>query len=104
MKTLTLPVACSLTEPELRDREATTLASVRARVREVEERESGYALRFEPEEGLIPEIATLIDLERRCCPFLRFGLTVTPGNGPVWLELTGPEGTRELLRTILDLP
>ena len=71
-----LPVACSLTEPELREREATVLASVQAR-------DSGYALRFDPEEDLIPEIATLIDLERRCCPFLRFGLTVSSGNGPV---------------------
>jgi hypothetical protein len=100
----TLPVACSLTEPELREREATVLASVSARVREVKDLESGYAFRFDPEADLIPEIATLIDLERRCCPFLRFGLTVTPGNGPVWLELTGPEGTREFLRTVFDLP
>lgn len=70
----------------------------------MEERGSGYALRFDPEESLIPEIATLIDLERRCCPFLRFGLSVEPADGPVWLELTGPGGTKEFLRTILDLP
>jgi hypothetical protein len=98
-----LPVACSLTEPELREREATVLASVRARVREIKDLDSGYALRFDPEDGLIPEVAELIDLERRCCPFLRFGLMVSPGNGPVWLELTGPEGTREFLRTVFDL-
>jgi hypothetical protein len=99
-----LPVACSLTAPELREREATVLASVRARVREVRDLESGYALRFDSEEGLLAELATLIDLERQCCPFLRFDLAVLPANGPIWLELTGPAGTRDFLRTILELP
>ena len=44
-----------------------------------------------------PTLATFIDLERRCCAFLRFRLTVEPGEGPIWLELTGPPGTREFL-------
>jgi hypothetical protein len=99
-----LPVACALTAPELRERRETVLAAVRARVREVRELGSGYALRFDPEDGGLAELATLIELERQCCPFLRFDLAVLPANGPVWLELTGPEGTREFLRTILELP
>ena len=45
---------------------------------------------------------TFVDLERRCCAFLRFELTVEPGGGPVWLELTGPPGTREFLQAELD--
>jgi hypothetical protein len=36
-------------------------------------------------------------LESQCCPFLRFQLTVELGGGPVWLELTGPPGTRDFL-------
>jgi hypothetical protein len=54
----------------------------------------------EPESLAI--VATFIDLERRCCAFLRFRLTVEPGGGPIWLELTGPPGTRELLAAELD--
>ena len=42
--------------------------------------------------------------QRKCCSFLRFALVVAPGEGPVWLELTGPEGTKELLRGILEIP
>jgi hypothetical protein len=99
-----LPVVCSLTTPELREREATVLAKIRARVQEVKNADCGYALRFEPEGGLLADLATLIDLERQCCPFLRFHLQVLPANGPIWLELTGPEGTRDFLRTILELP
>ncbi len=29
---------------------------------------------------------------------------VLPASGPVWLELSGPEGTRDFLRTVLNLP
>ncbi|HEV8580920.1 MAG TPA: hypothetical protein VGX68_17780 [Thermoanaerobaculia bacterium] len=99
-----LPVACSLTTPELREREQTVLAKIRSQAREVRDLDSGYALRFAPEDGVIPDLATLIDLERQCCPFLQFELKVLPANGPIWLELTGPEGTRDFLRTILQLP
>jgi hypothetical protein len=31
------------------------------------------------------------------CPFLRFQVTVEPESGPVFLEATGPERTRQLL-------
>ncbi len=31
------------------------------------------------------------------CPFLKFSITVEPGDGPVWLEMTGPQGTKEFL-------
>jgi hypothetical protein len=43
----------------------------------------------------------LIQVERLCCPFLRFDLTV-PAAGPVHLALTGPPGTRELLANWLE--
>jgi hypothetical protein len=98
-----LPVACSLTTPELHEREQTVLAKIRTRILEVRDLDSGFALRFAPEDAVLADLATLIDLERQCCPFLRFELKVLPANGPIWLELTGPEGTREFLRTVLDL-
>lgn len=99
-----LPVACSLSTPELRERERTVLARIRTRVREVRDLDDGYALRFDAEGAMLSDLATLIDLERQCCPFLRFELKVLPASGPVWLELSGPEGTRGFLRTVLDLP
>ena len=98
-----LPIACSLTGPELRERRETVLAAVRARVQEVRELKSGMALRFDPGGGVLAALAELIDLERQCCPFLQFDLRVLPANGPVWLELTGPDGTREFLRDLLEV-
>jgi len=95
-----LPVACSLSQPELRAREAGLLGALAARVLERQEIAEGLRLRFAVTDGLLAEIAELVDLERRCCPFLRFTVTVQPAGGPVWLELSGPAGTRAFLATL----
>jgi hypothetical protein len=98
------PVACTLSEPELAVRRAGVLAAVREGQAEARWLPDGVALRFAAEPELLALLATFIDLERRCCAFLRFRLTVEPDGGPVWLELTGPPGTRELLAGELGGP
>ena|SRR5687767_13157740 len=55
----------------------------------------GYAYRFDA--GSFDELARWITHERRCCPFLRFGLELSADDGPVWVSLTGPAGTRTFL-------
>ncbi len=74
-----LPVACTLSEPEL------------ARLPE------GVTLRYNAEQGTLALLGEFIQLESQCCPFLPFQLTAEPGGGPIWLELTGPPGTRDFL-------
>jgi len=96
-----LPVACSLTEPELAARRTGVLADVRRSALEARWLPDGARLRFAAGPESLAMLATFIDLERRCCAFLRFRLTVEPGGGPVWLELTGPPGTREFLEAEL---
>ena len=96
-----LPVACSLTEPELAARRAGVLADVRRSVREAHWLADGVRLRFTATPESLAMLATFVDLERRCCAFLRFQLTVEPGGGPVWLALGGPPGTREFLQAEL---
>jgi hypothetical protein len=100
---MSLPVACSLTEPELQKRRSSVLRKVRGAVTEVKETEDGYAYRFPSDAAWIAELANLVTLEQRCCPFLRFRLTVEPGDGPIWLELSGPEGTKDFLSSTFDV-
>jgi hypothetical protein len=50
----------------------------------------------------LPDIASMIDAERQCCQFLQFDLRLEPDEGPVWLTITGPEGTREFLNALLS--
>jgi hypothetical protein len=51
---------------------------------------------------LVKEAAAVIEAEHRCCRFLRFLLLVEPGDGPVWLEVTGPQGTEDFLSALVD--
>lgn len=100
MEKTSLPVACSLTESELQERRSSVLQKLKRAVLEVKELSDGYAYRFPSDDALIVELAELVSLERRCCQFLRFGITVEPDGGPVWLEMSGPQGTKDFLAAV----
>jgi hypothetical protein len=97
-----LPIACNLTAPELQQRRTDVLRKVRAAAVEVREREDGFAYRFPSNEALLADLSTLVQLEHQCCPFLRISLVVEAGKGPIWLELTGPSGTKEFLQSVFE--
>lgn len=100
MERSNLPVACSLTGPEFQERRSRVLRKVGESVLEVKELGDGYAYRFAGDEIWITELANLIKFERQCCPFLQFNIRIEPAAGPIWLELSGPEGTKDFLNTI----
>lgn len=99
-----LPVVCALSPAALRERREGALRSLRAQAQEVREITGGWSMRFAPEDELLAELVRFIQAERKCCAFLRFAVVVAPGEGPVWLEMTGPDGTQELLRDLLEVP
>jgi len=102
MNSTSLPVACTLTSAELQQRRSGLLRKFRQAVIEVKELETGYAYQLPAETAWISESAELISLERQCCPFLTFNLRIEPAEGPMWLELTGPEGTKTFLEALLS--
>jgi len=96
-----LPIACTLLDAERERRRVELLDRVFARALESRPLADGYALRFAPEAVVLGDLMQVIQLERECCAFLRFRLTVEPGGGPVGLELTGPTGTKAFLESAL---
>lgn len=95
---MTLPIACTLTTAELRERREKLLRKVGASVQETVELENGYAFRFPAER--FEDVAQVVALERECCAFLRMTLTVEPGAGPVWLEMTGPATAKSFIASL----
>ena len=63
--------------------------------REKRQAPDGYSYRFDAD--AFDDLARWIANERRCCPFLTFALELTPDDGPIWVRLTGPEGTQAFL-------
>jgi len=96
-----LPVACTLGPAALKARREGLLAALVRRADRHEELADGHRFRFGASDEVVGLVAGAIDAERQCCRFLRFRLTVEPDEGPVVLELTGPEGTRDFLSALL---
>ena len=95
-------IACTLTPAELATMRVGLLPGLVAKAIVTEEIPGGLRWRFDPVLDLVKEVAAVIETERRCCRFLRFLLLVEPGEGAVWLEVTGPEGTEDFLAALLD--
>jgi hypothetical protein len=96
-----IPVACCLSDEELRNREATLLAQFKAALIKREELDNGYLFCILGDKKSIALVSELIMAERECCPFLKFELSLEPGMGPVSVRMTGPAGTKEFLKSVL---
>jgi hypothetical protein len=99
-----LPVACALTDSDLAERQAELRSGVLAAAEVVESLREGLRWRFASSPGLLSRLATMIEGERECCRFLRFRLEAEPDRAGVTLEVTGPDGSEDFLRTWLPEP
>jgi hypothetical protein len=97
-----LPVACTLSPHALKTRREGLLSDLFGRADKHEEMPDGHRLRFTSARDTLSLIATTVEAERECCRFLRFQIVVEPNGGPIWLELTGPSGTREFISALLE--
>lgn len=96
-----IDVACSLSSPEFRQREATLLAEFKSKVTSIEELQNGFAFRIPGDEKSLRLAADLMVAERHCCTFFTFQLTAEAKRGPLTMRITGPEGTKEFVKSIL---
>jgi hypothetical protein len=96
-------VACQLSSEAFQQRRDVVLTLMRQHLKEQRSHPNGLALRFAAEVGQLECLAEFMEIERQCCPFLRFQLAIEPFGKSIWLELTGQEGTRDWLEDDLGL-
>src|ERR1700712_647241 len=94
---------CKLTTPELRERKNTVIASLKKQVQEKRELANGYAYKFSGADVTVDELANFIKTERECCDFFTFNLSVKGDKTAAWLNITGPKGSKEFIKTELEL-
>ena len=80
-----------------RERQSALRARLDSALERVEELPDGYLLRYRADASLFIAAAEWITLERRCCPFLRFGLEWHGQQPAPSLRLTGDAGVKEFL-------
>ena len=94
------PIACRLDALSIPDRRrrAEVLAGLQARAVAVEDSADGitFVLRTDPEASALA--GEFVGYEARCCPFIRFQITVEEEGGPIRLAMSGREGVAEFLR------
>lgn len=92
-----IPIVCTLNDAEFRERGRVVLDKIKAAVIDASETDTGYAFRFPSDDDSFAMLNEFIVLERRCCPFLDFKMTVPRGEGDIHLELSGPDGAKEFI-------
>ncbi len=94
-----IPIACALDKAQFEERKA-LVDRLAQRATERKAIPNGFALRFGRESGVVSQLASFVELERGCCPFLTFRIDVRAGDS-VWLELTGPTAAQEIIQEII---
>jgi hypothetical protein len=97
-----IPVACYLTDKQLQARRKNYLDKAAESLIDSAELSDGFVFHFPLSESILRDLAEIIYLERKCCPFLNFRLALNAGDDFVSLELTGGEGTKEIIKSLFN--
>ncbi len=93
-------IACRLTDKQLQARRKNYLDKAAESLIDSAELSDGFVFRFPLRESILQDLAEIIDMERKCCPFLNFRLELEAGKKFVSLELTGAQRTKEVIRSL----
>jgi hypothetical protein len=96
-------LSCKLTTPEIRQRKDTVIKSLKTQILEKKELENGFTYKFTGTDKMVDELAEFVKTERVCCDFFVFNLSISGDKSEAWLEITGPKGAKDFIRTELDL-
>lgn len=88
---------------EAQEKRSELLSVVLDSIKQVKEIENGYVLRFAPNQEDYVLISDWLQVENICSPFLRSQMVSESNNGPIWVELSGPSGTKDFLKTELAI-
>jgi len=95
---ITNKLSCNLTTPELQKRKETIIAGLQQQIMDKKELKDGYAFQFPDGDAVLDTLTEFIKMERACCSFFTFKLSVLGDKSGTWLELTGREGVKDFIR------
>jgi hypothetical protein len=96
-----LPIVCTLTDQQLRERRLNVFEPLRDRSVQSEELIDGYAFTFQPQDGLLLQLSQLVELESECCRFLTF--KIVADSQTIRLEVTGPQAAKRMIADLFAL-
>src|SRR4029078_7773538 len=97
-----IPIVCSLTDAELRERRGKYLDKMSGSLVASEDLDNGTRVQVSIGDSTISDLAEIIKLERECCPFLSFNIAIDAGSDLVSLDMTGPGETKQMIRSLFN--
>jgi hypothetical protein len=96
------PFACDIKAltPEQRKRHFEELSpQLRSLKKSVRELPDGYEFEFPADPNTFALVTEWSIQERQCCPFFDIDIRLDRDGGPLWLRLTGKEGTKDFIKS-----
>ena len=97
-----MKISCKLTTPEMQQRKNTILMELKHLLLEKTETDKGFRYKFEGTDKMLDLLTNFIKTERLCCDFFVFTLTTSSPSNLVWLELSGPVGTKDFIKLEME--
>ncbi|TLV01357.1 hypothetical protein [Dyadobacter luticola] len=99
-----IALACKLTDKDQIQRMQELHQTLFKKIDKTLEGPASYELVFQkPDSTLSKDLFEFIQFERLCCPWLRFQLTFSPGDGPVLLRMGDSVETKEMVYLVMEL-
>ena len=93
------PIACQLNvfSAEESQRYQTVRKQIEAAVIRIVEIDDGYVLHLPDDDAMLAVVADWVALERRCCPFFEFNVSVGGSDSSIRVALTGSPEVKQFL-------
>jgi len=96
-------LSCKLTTPEFRERKDTIIKSLKSQILDKKELKNGYSYKFAGSDEMVDELGEFVKTERACCNFFVFNISTSGDKSEAWLEITGPKGAKNFIKTELEM-
>ena len=97
-----IPIQCILSDDEMNRRREDFRAGLFRAVIGVDEMENGFRYRLRAQDPVLRDLVEFMILERKCCPFLDFSLTVKAGSEVAEMELAGSAGAKGSINELFN--
>ena len=91
----------SAMDSEQRHRHSRLVRELFSGIHGLHETPTGFLFEFARSDEQLLKIAEWTTLESRCCPFFRFRIDLRPRSELLQVTVTGPSGSKELIRGYL---
>jgi len=90
-------IQCNLIEDDLLERKQILKETIFSKVIKKERSLNGYLYYFDDDTKLLADVLEHVQIEKACCPFFKFDISILPFNNGFALQISGSEDAIEMI-------